>query len=475
MKDPLTRAFALWALVLSVSPVAAQGEPEAHRDSTPESVSPTRALDTSISSPEPSASSSGAPELDALVAQALARNPTVEAAASRVRGARAAIGPAGARPDPALMLGVRDFPIWSPGFYDNFTMKMLGVGQVFPFPGKLGLRRRAALREAEVAEARWGAAKLEVTRQVKEAYYDLGLTDQLFEIVRRNQRILVSLTAATAASYQVGRAGQEDVLRARVEAARLGEEAVVLVEQRRAVLARLNALLDRPTDTPVARPEVPERLARAAVADSAAGIRFASAALGSRAADSPLPPLAELQNLAVRHSPVLRAHEAMIAVQTARVDLARKEHLPDFDISVQYGQRDGFSDLVTAQVAIPIPVQKGTKYNQLVAEARAELTSVKAEHQALVNDLRATTAALYSDAERDRAQLALYMKAILPQGRGALSSATASFQVGRADFLTLIGAQATLYNYEMQYFRALTDFAKSIAALEETVGREVLP
>ena len=473
MKDSLTLAFALWALVVAVLPVAAQGEPEAHRDSTRESVSPP--LDTTTRAGKLSASPPAASDLDTLIAQALARNPTIEAAAARVRAAGAAIGPAGTRPDPALMLGVRDFPIWNPGFYDNFTMKMLGVGQVFPYPGKLGLRRRAALREADVAAARLGATRLDVTRQVKEAYYDLGLTDQLFEIVRRNQSILVSLTAATAASYQVGRAGQEDVLRARVEAARLGEDAVALAEQRQAALARLNALLDRPTDTPVARPEVPERLARAAVSDSAGSIRFASAALGARAADSPLPPLSELQLLAVRHSPVLRAHEAMIAAQTARVDLARKEHLPDFDISIQYGQRNGFSDLVTAQVAIPIPLQKGTKYNQLVAEARAELTAVKAEHQALVNDLRAKTAALYSDAERDRAQLALYMKAILPQGRGALRSATVSFQVGRADFLTLIGAQATLYNYETQYFRAVTDFAKSIAALEETVGQEVLP
>ena len=474
MKHPLAGAFVLWTLALSGYPVLAQGKPEGHGDSLAKSASAPQPLGTDTRSAEQNAFPPGAPELDTLLAQALARNPTLEAAAARARGARAAIGPAGARPDPGLMLGVRDFPVWNPGFYDNFTMKMVGVGQVFPYPGKLGLRRLAAVREADAAEARFRASKLEVTRQVKEAYYDLALTDRLFEIVRRNQSILVSLTTATAASYQVGRAGQEDVLRARVEAARLGEEAVALVEQRRGALARLNALLDRPTDTPVAEPEVPERLARAAVVDSARGIRFASAALGARAADSPLPPLSQLQDLALRHSPVLRAHEAMIAAQTARVDLARKEHLPDFDISLQYGQRDGFSDLVTAQVAIPIPLQKGTKYNQLVTEARAELTSVKAEHQAVVNDLRATTAALYSDVERDRAQLALYVKAILPQGRGALSSATASFQVGRADFLTLIGAQATLYNYETQYFRTLTDFAKSIAALEETVGQEVL-
>lgn len=67
------------------------------------------------------------------------------------------------------------------------------------------------------------------------------------------------------------------------------------------------------------------------------------------------------------------------------------------------------------------------------------------------------------------------MKAILPQGRAALTSATAGYQVGRADFLTLLDSQATLFSYELTYFRVLSDFAKTLAELERVVGEEVLP
>jgi cobalt-zinc-cadmium efflux system outer membrane protein len=256
---------------------------------------------------------------------------------------------------------------------------------------------------------------------------------------------------------------------------RLAESTVALVEQRRAALARLNALLDRPSETPVANPQVPGRVARAAVADSPDRIRFVSAALGARAADSPLPSLTELQETAVRESPVLREQAAMLAAQAARLELARKEYLPDFDLSVQYGQRSGgLPDMVSASVSVPLPVFKRRKQDLFVAEARAEYSARDAAYRATQNEVRAEVARLHSELERQRAQLALYVKAIIPQGRASLASATASYQVGRVEFLTVLDNQATLFNYETEYFRGLTDFAKTLAELERVVGKEIL-
>ena len=412
--------------------------------------------------------------LDSLVQTALKVNPDVSAAGARVQAAAAAVPQAGARPDPMLMAGLVNFPVADPGFDDFMTMKMVGVSQIFPFPGKLGLRARAARHELAAEEAELQATRLGTIRQVKDAYYELARADRLLEIVERNQRLLVGLMQATEASYRVGRSGQEDVLGARIEATRLGEDAAALREARRAALARLNAILDRPSETPVPAPAVPTVLLRAALADSGSRIRFVSATLGARAADSPLPPLDSLQTLAIQLSPTLEAHEAMIAAQESRVGLARKDAQPDFDVSLQFAQRTGFSDMVSATVSIPIPLQKRRKQDQAVVEAEAELSAEVAGHHARVNQLRARVAELVSDLERDRTQLALYAKAVLPQARAALEAATTGFQVGRTPFQTLVERQATLFNYETEYVRALTDFATSLAALEQTVGQEVL-
>lgn len=281
-------------------------------------------------------------------------------------------------------------------------------------------------------------------------------------------------TIAGASMGAAGRGGLQDVIRARLAVVRLGEQAVAVREQRAAALARLNALLDRPGDTPVEGASIPERIHRAAVATSAARVRFESAAFGSRAADSPLPPLPELQAVAIAESPALRAHEAMLAAQGVRVALARRERRPDVDVSLEYGQRDRMPDMVTARVSVPLPVQRGRRQDQVVAEARANLARLEAEHLDRIAQLHAEVARLHGAAERDRAQLALYVKAVLPQGRAVVEATLASFRVGRVGLAAVLEAQSALFEYETTYHRALTDFAKTLAALEQVVGREVL-
>lgn len=357
---------------------------------------------------------------------------------------------------------------------EPMTMRMIGVSQTIPYPGKIGLRTQAAQKEVEASEAAVDVVRRTVVRDVKDAYYELAFLDQAKAVTQRSADVLGTFIQVTEGRYSVGVAGQQDVLKARVEAARLAETAASLEEQRRATLARLNEVLDRASDAAIDDARIPAAVVRAAIGDSTREVRFVSAALGARVADSPLPSLADLQQMAIRQSPELREHEAMIAAQTARVALARKDALPDIDVSLQYGQRSGLPDMITATVAVPFPLQRKRKQDQLVAEADAQLAALHEEHRAKVNAIRSEVAKLVSELERERSQLALYAKAILPQGRAALTSATESYQVGKVEFLTVLDNQSTVFSYEMDYYRALADFAKNLAELERVVGVEVL-
>src|SRR5439155_20715977 len=115
--------------------------------------------------------------------------------------------------------------------------------------------------------------------------------------------------------------------------------------------------------------------------------------------------------------------EARIAMQAARVELARKARLPDIDVSVQYGQRRGFADMLTEVVSVPLPLHHARKQDQELTGATAELSVLAAEHHEQVNAIRAGVARLYAELERDRTQLALYKKAVLPQADATLQSA----------------------------------------------------
>lgn len=412
--------------------------------------------------------------LDSLVALALSSNPGVSAAAARVKAAQARVGPAGARSDPMLMAGVLNLPHGALGYSDDFTMNILRLTQTFPYPGKLSLAGQVARNEVSATVAAVAQARLDAVADVKTGYYELAFVRSAQQIVEQNRQVLGGLISVAEARYGVGTSSLADVLRARVDAARLGDVAASLSAEERAALARLNAVLNRPVTTPVSAATVPVRIVRLAVADSASQVRFTSPALGASAAGSPLLPIDSLMALAERNSPMLLSHEAGIAAQERRLALARKAHLPDFDVSLEYDHRPQYPDYVSFFVSVPLRLQRGRKQNQQVLETRADLEAVQAGHLSAVDSVRRRVATLAGDVERERTQLALSLKAVLPQARAALASALGSYQTGRVDFAAVIDAQASVFSYETAYFRDLTDFAASLAELERVVGTGVL-
>ena len=384
-----------------------------------------------------------------------------------------------------LMAGIENLPLGAmnePGMGsaapsvpgEPMTMKMIGVRQTVPYPGKLGLRRQAAEREVDAARASADASRLAVARDVRVSFFELAYIDRALAIVERNRAVLADVIQVTEAHYASGTGGQQDVLKARVEAARLGETASALLEERRATSAELNATLNKDDTTSLPSAVVPERIAQAAIAVDPNRVRFAAQTLGARAVDWPFPPLAELQDLAARENPTLRESEANIAAQAARVELARKGSKPDFEVSLRYGQRNQRPDMITAEVSIPLPIHKRARQDQELETARAELSAMESDRRAKINSVRSRVARLVSDLERGRTQLAIYTKAILPQGGAAATAALASYQAGKADLLSVLDNQNTLFTYETEYYRSLSDFAKNLAELEQVVGSEIL-
>jgi outer membrane protein TolC len=373
-----------------------------------------------------------------------------------------------------LMAGIQNLPIGRPGFGDFMTMKMVGVSQTLPYPGKLALQTQIAAQDADVSRVALEETRREIVRRVRDAYYDIAFADRALAIISRNQSALGDLARVSEAHFAVGTAAEADVLRARLEQTRLATDASSLAEDRLTAVARLDALLDKPSDAPLGAVEFPPQLLAITSPDSAHAVHFTSATLGARAAGSPLLPLDTLDARAEQASPVLREHEAMIGAQQSRVALARKASLPDVTVNVSYGQRNALSDMITATVSVPLALQRGRKQDADVAAAVADRDALESEHREQVNSLHTEIATQYSNAERARTQLALLVSAMLPQAQATLASTSASFQVGRAGLEQVVDAQAMTFNAETSYYRSLADFGKALAALEQIVGTEVL-
>jgi outer membrane protein TolC len=374
-----------------------------------------------------------------------------------------------------LILGVQNVPLSSmPEGREPMTMRMLGVSQMIPFPGKLPLMSASMRSELDAARHDEETSRRAVVRDVSVAYFDIARADAILALLQRARGLSTELSKASEAYYAAGTGGQAEAIRSRIPLARLAQETAALLEERGAAVARLNALRNRESTAPVATAAIPTMVAAAAVSDSAGHIRFGGLTVGSRAANSPFPSLERLQAIAIDNSATLRAHEAMIAAQRSRTALARKEHLPDMAISVTYSQRAGFPDFISAQIVIPLALRRESRQNEFVAAESADLARLEAEHEVRVNEVRANVSGLVAEAERVRTQLALYKRGILAQAKATRDLAMANYRSGLGDIAAHLDAELMLLELDIEYHRALTDFAKTVAELRFVTGTEVL-
>jgi len=420
--------------------------------------------------------------LEELLEEAAACNPAIAEAERAAESASARIPQAGALPDPVLGLAFMNVPIADPSLgREMMTMTTVRLDERFPFPGKRTLKTEVAAALARSAERRVESTRARVLEQVKQVYYRIWFLDRALGITQKNEALLGDFTHLTATKYGVGGGAQPDVMKAQVERTRLTERSVALREARTAAVAQLNALLDRPTGTPLQRAELPGPIRSAATA-RVKGLTFASASLSdltpgaAHVRPAPgIPTLEELQRLAMAHNPRLSESRQRIEAQKAAVALSRKAVLPDIHVSLGYSRRSGFADFVSLAVSAPLPVFAARKQRQRTREEISTLARREADLSGAANRVMREVSTLVASLSRTRDQLMILGDGILPQARSALSSATASYRVGRVDFLTLIDAQVTLYRHELDYHRLLADFAGNVASLERVVGTEILP
>src|SRR5437667_354726 len=144
----------------------------------------------------------GDSSLESLVAEALARNPTVAQRQAAVRAATLRIRPAGTLPDPMLTLGVMDLVL--PHFQFNqsdFTEADVELSQEIPWPGALGARSGVVRAAAADARAEEGSLRRDVTTAMAVAYYRLGYTATALETLRHQRDLLEAAVQLSTPRY----------------------------------------------------------------------------------------------------------------------------------------------------------------------------------------------------------------------------------------------------------------------------------
>jgi cobalt-zinc-cadmium efflux system outer membrane protein len=391
--------------------------------------------------------------LPQLIEEAIQNNPEILAARHKGEVFKQRVPQAAALEDPMVGFGVVNIPTNFSFRDEDMTMKEFSISQKIPFPGKRPLMKAIAVKEAEAVSLEVEEQVNRIVKEIKSAYYDLSHIYRATEVTERNKKILEDLARIVETRYSVGEGIQLDLLKAHVEVSKMVDELIMLNQKGKALEARLKALLNRPPETPMGRPEE---------------VQFRKFPFSHE----------ELYNMALESNPTLLVMKKIVEAKEKAHTLAKWEYFPDFNLKFAYGQRDNSPemrrrDMLTGMIEINIPLYFYWKQSRKVGEARAEILSVEAQYQAMRNEIQFMITDMASMIERGERQLELYQTGIIPQVSLQVNSAMSAYRVNKADFMTLLDSQMTLYKYELEYHQALTEYEKNVANLEAVVGKQL--
>ena len=393
--------------------------------------------------------------LDHAVEIALAGNPGLAKMAARAKAMAEVPAQAGTLPDPMLSLNAVNLPNDTFSLsQEAMTQLQVGIGFTLPFPGKLDLREQAAEFEARAAQFDVDEMRLVLVKNVRSTWWNLFYLDRALSVVERNQVLLRQLVKIAETRYKTGQGMQSDVLLAQLELSKLLDIEISLKAMRRTQAASLKALLDRSDMGEIILPvKVAETL-------------------------PDTPKLADLNAAALDSRPALSAQHNGVEAARSRVALAEKDYYPDFKLGAVYGFRSGNNpngsartDMSSILFSMNLPIFSGARQDGALSQRKAEVMREEFALQERKTQVLAEIEQALADYRAGQEQASLFKTGIIPQARQTTAAMLSAYQVNKVDFLNLVRSQVTLYNYETQYWKALSSGWQAWAKLQAAAGQ----
>jgi outer membrane protein TolC len=360
-----------------------------------------------------------------------------EAATAKVRGADAL-------DDPTITDSYQYYK--DPGVFSAHTVML---SQSFPLWGKRSLRRQAALADVDTSRDRERAAQDELDEKIKVAYAQYYLTVRALAVNHEVIGLARQMRAAAASRYGQGGGDQLAVIQAAGEETAAKAEAIRLDGEKAVVRARLNVLIGRPADAPLAEPRDARPMPAA----------------------EPVP--AVLADRARAANPTLSSNTAAIAAARTRSTLAEKAGYPDVTLGagplIQTNNRPvGFA--ATVGLNIPLPWGRAAAGQ---SEAAAQLGASELRYDVARLEIEGALGEALVKLRAARATEALLRREAMPQARAGFQSVLATYSQGKGELTGAIDAEHRMHDVELRLLQAQLDEQVELAAIERLIGGEL--
>jgi cobalt-zinc-cadmium efflux system outer membrane protein len=389
-------------------------------------------------------------DLPRIIALAIERNPLVAGALGAIDQSTGQRVTAGAYPNPTISgysgRGlVKDAGVLAPGQAEHLTEYTGTIGQPLEWPSKRAARQRAADAGLAGATVALVETRLNLTADVKIAFYDLLLAQRDADLAKQNLEIIEGVRRIVNARVRLGESPQFEAIKAEVE--------VLKAKQT------------------VTRADNTVRVTRVVLDTLTAG------ALGREYTikgdfevfmkDLDLRPL--LQRALEEHPTVVR-----ISRQVERaghtVEFERQARIPNVTINGGYYREIG-REALQAGISVPSPVWYRRQGE--IAEALGVQRREEADLLRVRNTLFKEVNQYFQEAKTTADLIDVFEKGLLKQAEEALRIAQFSFRQGASSLLEVLDAQRVLRQILSDYARARFELSVALTRLERAVGTEL--
>lgn len=359
-------------------------------------------------------------------------------------------------PDPRVSLMAGNFPVDSFDInQEGMTQLSVGISQMFPRGDSLSLTRRQKQQLAEQHPLLRLDRRAKVGATVSQLWLEVFKAQESIRLIEQDRALFEQLVDAAKAGYSsaLGRARQQDVIRAQLELTRLEDRLTMLRQQQQAAQKLLSEWIGAPATVPLAPVLPTQSLSRPL---SVPTIEYANE---------------HTRYEWIRHHPALRALDQRIDATQTGVDLAKQKYKPEWGLTAQYGYRDNDpmgrdrADLFSVGVNFDLPIFTGNRQDKEVSAAVNRTEAIKTEKHLLGRRLMAELETASVQLARLDERQALYADQLLPQMAEQAEASLTAYNNDDGDFAEAVRARIAELNAKVDALAIAVDRQKTIAQI----------
>jgi cobalt-zinc-cadmium efflux system outer membrane protein len=391
--------------------------------------------------------------LDQAIQMALEHNHNLLAARTTIQQNEAEEITANLRPDPVLLGDTQFLPIFQPSnfssdYLDNIAQFDLGLSYLFERGKKRQHRLQAAKDVTAVTRSQVSDNERTLTFNVAVDFVNVELAESTLELANQDLKSFQSTVDITAARYNAGEIGQDDLLKMKLQLLQFQTDVA------QAKLARVQGLSD-----------MRQLLGYEQVSaeyDLAGSFDYQPMKSG----------LEDLQAMSLKTRPDLRAALQGVAAANSQFQLQKAIGKRDVTGQIDYTHLGYLNDLsLFGSMQLPI-------FDRNQGEIkRAGFAIMQAQEQQLYANGQVLTDVrdAYEGWQANNEVVGLYRSGYLDDAQQSLDITDYAYKHGAASLLDFLDAERSYRATQLGYRQALASYLQALEQLREAVGTRSLP